>query len=496
MYRKYAVVLGPGNDLKLHSGTASAALGHAMRGLEKGSPVSPTAKTLNSVFAHLSPEGLIFSPPSVGSVLPRRLVISLLVTAILLCLFALGEIFKTEGLSAYRDGIAILLTGSAAVMTLSAAQLARVNREREKLVRESVQHITQAARSADLGLWGWTAARDRFWGNSTFLEMLGLQKSEGTLEDLAAPLDPEDRSRFTGLVREAAQKRDEWKCECRLTRESGTSWLRFNINGASETEEGQISGSVVDITDQHETLAEAANLRHSLTHLTRVGLLGQLGGALAHELKQPLTAILSNAQALQRMVEHEDLDMTEIRAVIRDIIQDDTRAAAVIQHLRSLLKPGEFHSQVLDLNDVVRETLELVHNEMITRRVAISSAAEEVRLPVTGDPIQLQQLLLNLIFNAADAMAGDKGGMVLITTDQIEGPCAHLAVTDTGQGIEPDVLDRLFEPFISTKTQGVGLGLPISRAIVLSHKGRIWAQNNPGRGATFHVALPLMQEKP
>ena len=108
-----------------------------------------------------------------------------------------------------------------------------------------------------------------------------------------------------------------------------------------------------------------------------------------------------------------------------------------------------------------------------------------------GDPVQLQQLLLNLIFNAADAMAGDKGGMVLITTDQIEGGCGHLAVTDTGQGIEPDVLDRLFEPFISTKTQGVGLGLPISRAIVLSHKGRIWAQNNPGRGATFHVALPL-----
>ena len=166
---------------------------------------------------------------------------------------------------------------------------------------------------------------------------------------------------------------------------------------------------------------------------------------------------------LQRMVEHDNLDMTEIRAVIIDIIQDDTRAAAVIQHMRSLLKPGEFHSQVLDLNDVVRETLELVHNEMITRRVAVSCAKDDARLPVTGDPIQLQQLLLNLIFNAADAMAGDKGGMVLITTDQIEGPCAHLAVTDTGQGIEPDVLGRLFEPFISTKTQGVGLGLPISR---------------------------------
>ena len=270
----------------------------------------------------------------------------------------------------------------------------------------------------------------------------------------------------------------------------------FDVSGATQTEEDQVSGSVMDITAQRETQAEAANLRHSLTHLTRVGLLGQLGGALAHELKQPLTAILSNAQALQRLIEHEKLDMTEIRAVIRDIIQDDTRAATVIQHLRSLLKPGEFHSQVLDLNDVVQETLELVRNEMITRKVAVSCAEDEGRLPVMGDPIQLQQLLLNLIFNAADAMGDDKGGMVLITTDQIEGPCAHLAVTDTGPGIEPDVLGRLFEPFISTKTQGVGLGLSISRAIVLSHKGRIWAQNNPGRGATFHVALPLIQEKP
>ena len=381
-------------------------------------------------------------------------------------------------------------------MTLSAAQLARLNREREKLSRESIQRVLYAAQTAAVGLWGWKPAEDRFWGTSTCLEILGVRQSGGKLQDMAAGLHPEDRDKFTSLVREAARTHEDWEYECRQPRENGIGWLRFNVNTVPEDEAGEISGSVVDVTGQHETQAEAGNLRHSLTHLTRVGLLGQLGGALAHELKQPLTAILSNAQALQRMVEHENLDMDEIRAVIRDIIQDDTRAAAVIQHLRSLLKPGEFHSQVLDLNDVVRETLELVHNEMITRKVAVSHAEHEGRLPVMGDQIQLQQLLLNLIFNAADAMAGDKGGMVLITTDQIEGACGHLAVTDTGQGIEPDILDRLFEPFISTKTQGVGLGLPISRAIVLSHKGRIWAQNNPGRGATFHVALPLAQEKP
>jgi two-component system sensor kinase FixL len=151
---------------------------------------------------------------------------------------------------------------------------------------------------------------------------------------------------------------------------------------------------------------------------------------------------------------------------------------------------------LLDLNQIVHETLELVHNEMITRKVAVSTALDQRKLCITGDQIQLQQLLLNLVFNAADAMATGKGGMVLITTDIVDGPAAHLAVSDTGPGVGSSVMERLFEPFVSTKTQGVGLGLSISRAIVLSHKGRTWAHNNPGRGATFHVALPLASGSP
>ena len=470
-------------------------MGHAMRGLEKGTtPVSTATRALASVFEYIAPESQAFTPLSRRAGLPDRLIISLQVMAALLCLLVLGEIFKSEGLIAYRDGIAILLMGSATAMTLSAAQLVRRNNEREKLARESVQHIVQAAQTARIGLWGWKPEANRFWGTPTCLEILGLPDGAATLERIAAQLHPEDRDKFCNLVRD--RTRSDRSYDCRLPRENGSTWLRFSFSGAGVNGDSQVSGSVMDITGQHETEAEVTNLRRSLTHLTRVGLLGQLGGALAHELKQPLTAILSNAQALQRLIEHEDLDMTEIRAVIGDIIQDDSRAASVIQHLRSLLKPGEFHSQLLDLNEIVRGTLELVHNEMITRKVAVSTAVFDATLPVTGDPIQLQQLLLNLIFNAADAMSGGRGGMVLITTDQIEGPCAHLAVTDTGTGIEPEVLDRLFEPFVSTKTQGVGLGLSISRAIVLSHKGRIWAQNNPGRGATFHLSLPLAGDKP
>jgi len=465
-----------------------------MRGLEKGTaPVSTAAKVFSSVIGHLSPEAQAFAPASARTALPDRLIIGLQVTAALLCLLILGEIFRSDGLSAYRDGIAILLTVSATAMSLAAIQQVRRNNARERLARESIQHIIQAAQTAKIGLWGWKRDGDQFWGTPTCLDILGLPDQAASLEDVATRLHPDDRGKFANLVREAAHRRQKRTWDCRLPRENGNSWLRFSLSGAREEEE--VSGSVMDVTGQHDMEAEVTNLRRSLTHLTRVGLLGQLGGALAHELKQPLTAILSNAQALQRLVEHEHMDMDEIRAVIGDIIQDDSRAAAVIQHLRSLLKPGEFHSQLLDLNDIVRGTLELVHNEMITRKVAVSTALSGLRLAVTGDPIQLQQLLLNLIFNAADAMAGGKGGMVLITTDLIEGPAAHLAVTDTGTGIEPDVLDRLFEPFVSTKAQGVGLGLSISRAIVLSHKGRIWAQNNPGRGATFHVSLPLAEDK-
>jgi signal transduction histidine kinase len=444
-----------------------------------------------SLLGYLSPDTQTWLPDPARSRAADRLTAGIRVAVALLCLVVLGQMLVFEPLSSHPEHVLLLLAGVAILIALWGAQAVRQQKQL-RAARENLRGLIHVGQAANIGFWGCDTAGGRFWATPAGLTILGLGESGATLEQTVTRLHPDDQGMFRDMVRRVADTRQDSQCDCRQRRENGIAWLRFNITAPPDAQDGQLSGCVTEITEHRQLETEVASVRNSLTHLTRVGLLGQLGGALAHELKQPLTAILSNAQALQRMIERKEMDMTEIRAVIADIIQDDTRAAAVIQHLRGLLKPAEAQTQLLDLNQTVNETLELVHNEMITRKVAVSTALDERKLCVTGDQIQLQQLLLNLVFNAADAMATGKGGMVLITTDIVDGPAAHIAVSDTGPGIGSSVMERLFEPFVSTKTQGVGLGLSISRAIVLSHKGRIWAHNNPGRGATFHVALPLV----
>jgi signal transduction histidine kinase len=466
-----------------------------MRGLEQKVPPAPgAAMTPLPLLGYLSPQAQAWLPDSARSHLTAGLLTGLRVAAALLCILMLGQMLISQPLAPYRGQILLLLAGAATLTAIGAAEAARRHNQ-VRAANESLGRLMRAAHAGSIGFWGCDSSGGRFWTTPTSLTVLGLADSPATLEQLVTQLHPGDQALFRETLRRAADSGVDSQCDCRQLRENGVAWLRFNMGAAPEAR-NQVSGCVTEITERHQLETEVASVRNSLTHLTRVGLLGQLGGALAHELKQPLTAILSNAQALQRLIERKEMDMTEIRAVISDIIQDDTRAAAVIQHLRGLLKPAELQTQLVDMNEIVHETLELVHNEMITRKVAVSAALDDRKLCVIGDQIQLQQLLLNLLFNAADAMATGKGGMVLITTDLVEGPCVHLAVADTGPGIGSSVMEKLFEPFVSTKSQGVGLGLSISRAIVLSHKGRIWAHNNPGRGATFHVALPLASGSP
>jgi two-component system sensor kinase FixL len=240
--------------------------------------------------------------------------------------------------------------------------------------------------------------------------------------------------------------------------------------------------------------AEVERQRLALAHLSRISVLGELSGALAHELKQPLTAIMSNAQAAQRLLDHEPIDFVELRNAIRDIVEDDARAGDVITHLRALLKNDEVHQAVIDINAVIASALDLVQSDLTSRRVNIVKTLSDEKLPVIGDSVQLQQLVLNLILNAAEAMSGEAGGMVFIATDRSDDSSIHLSVSDTGTGIKPEFLAKIFEPLVSTKPQGLGLGLSICRAIADAHSGSVWATNNPGRGATFHVLLPAFME--
>jgi signal transduction histidine kinase len=229
-----------------------------------------------------------------------------------------------------------------------------------------------------------------------------------------------------------------------------------------------------------------------LAHINRYSMAGELTASIAHEINQPLGSILANIEAAQLLIRSSTPDMNEIKEILADIRRDDERASEVIQRLRSLLKKAPFELRNIDLNQSARETVEFLSALAIARRVVLDSAISSVPLPIRGDRIQLQQVIVNLVVNAMDAMshAPSEGRKITIHTARNEN-CAEISVTDAGPGIQLPDLEDVFEPFFSTKPQGMGMGLSIARTIVEAHNGRIWAENQARSGAVFRIQLPL-----
>jgi PAS domain S-box-containing protein len=254
----------------------------------------------------------------------------------------------------------------------------------------------------------------------------------------------------------------------------------------------ELQGIGRDITDLKAADMEVEQRRKEVTHLTRVAILGELSGALAHELNQPLTAILSNAQAAQRLLARSPADLAVMGEILDDIVTDDLRAGEVITRLRALLKRGEANFQPLDLNDVTTEVLALARSELIERQVTVSTRLAPGLPSVLGDRVQLQQVMLNLLLNACEAMSSrTPAERVLTVSTALDGDGLLLtSIADRGNGIPKDLADQLFEPFFTTKSHGLGLGLSICRSIIDAHGGRLWADNNADQGATFTFALP------
>jgi signal transduction histidine kinase len=254
----------------------------------------------------------------------------------------------------------------------------------------------------------------------------------------------------------------------------------------------KILSIVRDITARKCAELEADAQRRQLAHLSRVSTLGELSGALAHELSQPLTAVLTNAQAARHFLDRTPLNVEQLRGALDDIIRNDKRAGAVIDRLRALLRKGDSARQPLDVSEVAREVLDLAYGELTSRRILVKTALSRTTPLVLGDRVQLQQVVLNLVLNACDAMnnthAPDRQ-LVLSTT--ADDAAVELAVSDRGPGIPDGQLERVFEPFVTVREHGLGLGLAISRSIVTSHGGSIKAENNVDGGATFRFLLPV-----
>jgi len=251
-------------------------------------------------------------------------------------------------------------------------------------------------------------------------------------------------------------------------------------------------GSCIDITERRQAELEAARQRNELVHLSRVTLLGELSGSLAHELNQPLTAILYNAQAAKRLLARNAADPAKLSGILDNIVKDDKRAAEVIRRLHLLLKKGEVQLEPLDMNELVDSVLNLVQNDLINQSIVVRTQLLPQLPAVNGDGVQLQQVLLNLIANGCDAITGVEGveRILLVRTEFVDGEGVRVSVIDHGRGIPPEKMEQIFEPFFTTKTKGMGLGLAVCRTIIDAHGGRLWATNNVGRGTTFHFVLP------
>jgi signal transduction histidine kinase len=260
---------------------------------------------------------------------------------------------------------------------------------------------------------------------------------------------------------------------------------------------GLILSLVLQSRRRRRAEIEALRRREELAHMTRVATMGELTASLAHEINQPLTAILSNAQAAQRLLSAEDYNRDEIREILADIADDDQRAGEVIRRMRTLLRKGESNLAELDVNELVGEVIGLVRAEMILQHVSLALDLSPRRLLIHGDRVQLQQVLLNLMVNALDAMKESTGGdhrMIVRTQVIAHDRSVEISVQDNGVGMPDEKLDEIFEPFYTTKQRGLGLGLSICRSIVQTHGGNIGFRNNSGRGATFWFTLPVLEE--
>jgi PAS domain S-box-containing protein len=259
----------------------------------------------------------------------------------------------------------------------------------------------------------------------------------------------------------------------------------------------QVLGACTDITRRKETEAELREKRAELAHVSRLTTMGELAASLAHELNQPLTAILSNAQAALRFLSSEPPDMEEVREILQDIVKDNSRAGEVIRRMRALVKKEEIEFVTLDLAGLIRDVVALVHSDAILQNVKISLILDENLPTVLGDKVQLQQVVLNLLLNAFDAM---KDCPPLKREVELRAECygpslVKAAVSDRGTGLSTDKLDKIFQPFYSTKGEGLGMGLSICRSIIEAHGGHLWAENNAGRGATFYFTVPQVERR-
>jgi two-component system sensor kinase FixL len=374
--------------------------------------------------------------------------------------------------------------------------LAAVLRERtlaEQRAKDSEQYVSLVVDAAQLGTWDWDITSDTGVLSEGTQRMYGISQRNVKTHELIALIHPDDQAWVLQAYRDGMAGACTVQAEFRVRTAETSRWLlakgRTILDDAGAPV--RLIGVSLDITEAKRAEMELQEQRRELAHLGRIALVGELSIAIAHELNQPLSAILSNARTARRLLSREDADLHRVGQILDAIASDDLRAADVIARVRKMMRNDPPTKERLDLNEVVNEAVLVARADVILRHVSLATRLEP-RLPsVAGDRVQLHQVLLNLVVNACDAMRSMTGPRRLTVTTNVDSHgSVRIAVIDNGPGICPDQLDRIFEPFVSTKDKGVGLGLSICRSIVTAHEGKLWAENNVDGGSTFYVLFP------
>ena len=370
----------------------------------------------------------------------------------------------------------------------------------ENALRQSQMYLAEAQRVSHTGSYGWhVGRREIIWSEETF-RIFGLDKGPSVKFDTVMKrIHPDDRARVQQTLDRASRNLTDFEHAYRLLMPNGeVKYLHATSHAVTDALGGtEFVGAVTDVTARKEAESELHEAQTNLAHVTRVTALGELAASIAHEVNQPLSAVVTNAAACLRWLDREPPNVKEARGILGSIITDGNRAGEVIQRVRAMVNKTTDQKTPLDINQVIEEVVTLVQHELLSHRVSLLLELGPDLPLVVADRIQLQQVILNLIINGIEAMQSVTDGpreLVIRTRDEGARQIV-VTVRDCGVGVATENADRLFDAFFTTKPSGMGMGLSICRSIVDAHGGRLSVTGDAGPGATFQFTLPLHQEE-
>ena len=368
----------------------------------------------------------------------------------------------------------------------------------EEALRRSEAYLAESQRLTNTGSWALDVATGEYvyWSEDLF-RIYGIDPRQGPLtrERVFQRILPEDLAKVDATFHKSVREKVDTSVEFRIVLPDGTVRHVYMIRHPVLNDAGdlvRLVGTSMDITERklaEEERERLHQLEADLAHINRVSMMGELSASMAHEVNQPLTGIVSNGSACLRFLAGDAPTLEEAREAVRDIVRDGKRAGEVIARIRALTKRTAAPREKLDLNETIREVLALVGDLARKNSVVIQTHFADDISPVSGDRVQLQQVVLNLVMNAIEAMSGVRDRQLAITTRSIDPDQVQVTVQDSGTGLDPDKISRIFEPFYTTKPNGMGMGLSICRSIVQNHDGRLWTKVNEGPGTSFHFSL-------